>query len=449
MAETKGISKAAESSNIDKFIVTSNKDQSKQVDLSPGITDLYYYESILQETVKVQIMYIDTGNSVESNGSKKTVLEGLPVVGQENVSLSMTDNFDNKLKLELYVNSVTPLHDDSRKGMVTLEMVSKEYILNEQTRLNVRFDGKVSDHVKKIMTDTKFLNSKKKLDIEETENTYNFVGNNKKPFYSCTWLSKKAVPSIPSSKGKTAGYFFFETSEGFKFRSIDKLLDGKPVKKLYYSDTPDDRGEQLQPGYDGKIVEMQTDNTIDVKSKLEMGAYSTRIILFDPFNCFYEVVKPNSADTEKSLKLAGKELPVFNKEFNKGKSDNFSRTTYMIIDKGTLPTGDVKQQIEEKSQEQNFDPKNILNQSTMRYNQLFTVRKTITIPGDFSLHAGDTIFIDSPEIAEKSTKEPSTEFSGIYMIADLCHYITPRKTFTKLNLVRDSYGRKAPSTIPL
>jgi hypothetical protein len=64
MAETKGISKAAESSNIDKFIVTSNKDQSKQVDLSPGITDLYYYESILQETVKVQIMYIDTGNSV-------------------------------------------------------------------------------------------------------------------------------------------------------------------------------------------------------------------------------------------------------------------------------------------------------------------------------------------------------------------------------------------------
>jgi hypothetical protein len=49
---------------------------------------------------------------------------------------------------------------------------------------------------------------------------------------------------------------------------------------------------------------------------------------------------------KESLKLAGKELPVLNPEFNKeGANKQFTRTQYMLIDKGTLPTGDTKEQI--------------------------------------------------------------------------------------------------------
>ena len=135
------------------------------------------------------------------------------------------------------------------------------------------------------------------------------------------------------------------------------------------------------------------------------------------------------------MKLAGKKLPVFNPEF---KNDS-TRTTYMLIDRGNIPTGDTREQIS-KSKEQNFDPKNILNQSIMRYNQLYSVKTTITIPGDFSLHAGDIIFIDNPSI-DQNEDELDKQFGGIYMVADLCHYISAKETFTKLNLVRDSFGR--------
>jgi hypothetical protein len=76
----------------------------------------------------------------------------------------------------------------------------------------------------------------------------------------------------------------------------------------------------------------------------------------------------------------------------------------------------------------------------MRYNQLYSIKTTITIPGDFSLHAGDAIFIDAPELATE-TKDVSKENGGLYIIADLCHYISPKETYTKLNLVRDSFGR--------
>lgn len=435
MANQQLTSKKGESGNIRSLSIASNK--SGQVDISTGISELRYYESILQESVRVQLQFVDSGNSV--NG--KSVIEGLPLVGTEKTKVVIEDNNENKISLDLYVNSVTPFQETTQQNVVNLGLVSKEHILNQRVRVNKRFDGKISDHVRNILTNTSFLGTSKDLNIEETQNNYNFIGNNKKPFYTCTWLAKKGIPNI-TSPGKTAGYFFYETHKGFNFRSIDKLLEQKPKRKLIYNETPDSRGENIPYGYDGKVLEMQSDNNIDVQAKEEIGSYSTRIVLFDPFNCKYEIIKPKSEDTEKSLKLAGKELPVFNSEFNSGRQDDFTRTTYMLIDRGAIPSGSTEQQID-KSKEKNFDPKNILNQSTMRYNQLFTIKKTITIPGDFSLNAGDVIFLDIPEVsADKKNQKPNKETGGLYIIADLCHYVSTQYCLTKLNLVRDSYGRK-------
>lgn len=429
-------SKGAEPSFIDKIDIVSNKNQSKNVSVAGGTIRLMYYESILQDSVRATVTFADTGNSIDN----KTVIEGLPMVGQEKVFLKFRDNNEQTLDLVLYINKVTPLADDTTKSMVQIDLASKEFIMNEKVRLNTRFDGKISDHIKKILTDQNYLGTEKNVDIEETSNNYNFIGNNKKPYYAMNWLSKRAVPNLPDAKGNTAGYFFFETSEGFKFKSIDSMLSQEKKKSIIYNQTPDSRGTNIPAGYDVKALDYSKDNRVDVQEKLKMGAFSTRTVLFDPFNCYYEVITPNAKEKEKSLKLAGKELPVLNPEFNKeGANKEFSRTTYMLLDKGTLPVGDSKQQIE-KSTEENFDPKNILNQAIMRYNQLYSIKTTITIPGDFSLHAGDVVFIDAPELAPE-TKEVSKENGGLYIIADLCHYISPKETYTKLNLVRDSFGR--------
>jgi hypothetical protein len=430
------VSKSAEASFIDRIDIISNKDPSKTVSVANGTIRLMYYESILQDTIRATVTFADTGNAVDN----KTALEGLPIVGQEKVQIKFKDNNEETLDLVLYVNKVTPLADDTTKSMIQLDLVSKEYILNEKIRLNTRFDGKISDHIRKILTDQNYLATKKKLDIEETTNTYNFIGNNKKPYYAMNWLSKKSVPNISSAKGNTAGYFFYETAEGFKFKSIDSMLSQEKKKSIIYNQTPDSRGANMPSGYDAKALDYSKDNRVDVQEKLQMGAFSTRTVLFDPFTCYYEVLTPNAKEKEKSLKLGGKELPVLNPEFNRtGQNKDFSRTTYMLLDKGSLPTGDTKQQIE-KSREENFEPKDILNQAIMRYNQLYSIKTTITIAGDFSLHAGDAIFMDAPELTPE-TKDVSKENGGLYIIADLCHYISPKETYTKLNLVRDSFGR--------
>ena len=67
---------------------------------------------------------------------------------------------------------------------------------------------------------------------------------------------------------------------------------------------------------------------------------------------------------------------------------------------------------------------------------------SVTIPGDFSLNAGDVVYLDVPQLEEEKGTNTSKENSGLYIIAELTHYIHVKDgTFTKLTLARDSFGK--------
>ena len=441
---------------IEGVNVASNSDQEKTVDLSTGVVRLQYWESILQDSVRATVIYADSGNTID----EKTAIDGLPIVGQEKTQLTFTDNNEETLDLTLYVNSVKPFYDDSTKSAVLLDLVSKEFIMNQKVRVSERYDGKVSDHVKKILKDVLKVDEEKMTDenIEETQNNYNILGLNKKPYYILNYLCKASVPSTQNSDGNTAGFLFYETSKGYNFKSIDSLLSQEKKKSIIYNETPDTGGENIPEGYDMKAIQFEKENAVNVQNKLRMGAYSTRTVVFNPFNCKYEVLGKEAKEVEEKegIQTAGERLPVFNPEFSpEGEKIDFSRTMYMLLDTGSLPTGNAgegepvkatKEQLK-KSESQNYQPAKILAQSVMRYNQLFAAMNTITIAGDFSLHAGDAIFVDAPELqTDTSNDEVNQESGGLYIIADLCHFITPKETYTKLNLVRDTFGRKGKPT---
>ena len=440
--------KSSDPSILETLTIYSNVNPSDTVSLADGILELNYIESIMNDTIKVNLSFVDTGASIND----KTVIEGLPLVGQEKVVLKFRDNNKNVLgdkpELVLYVNKITPAADKSQKSIVGLELVSKEYILNEKIRVTKRMDGKVSDHIRTILTSQDYLKTEKKVDIEDTINNFNFFGNNKKSLYTINWLSKKGVSAKSQKLGDSAGYFFYETSEGFFFKSIDSLLDQEPKTKMIFNETPDTRGSNIPEGYDQKILRFQKSNAVNVQDKLKMGSYSNRIVLFDPFTCFYEVKTNEAVQIKDSLKKGGKELSLSdsrNKEFDiPGNNKEFSRTQYFLLDKGTAPTGNADQQIE-KSGEENFEYGQIANQSMMRYNQLYAMRASITIAGNFSLHAGDAIFIDSPGLQKKNTSDVDRRDGGLYIITDICHKIDGTGTYTQCNLARDSFGRKPVS----
>ena len=317
--------------------------------------------------------------------------------------------------------------------------------MNEKTRAKARYDGKISDTIKKIVEET--LESDKTVEIEPTVNEISYIPGIKKPFYTINTLCKKAVSSESQTLGSTAGYFFYETSEGFFFKSIDGLLDQEPKAKTIYNESPDTAGGNMPEGKDFKALKYNKKDNVNVQEKMKMGALTTRQVIFDPFTCYYEVINPRTDDTEGDLKNAGRDgLPLSktlrNKEFDKeGKNEDYTRTTYRLLDKGTLPTGDTKQQID-KSAEENFKGADIENQAVMRYNQFFSSQADIVIPGNFALHAGDMIHLDVPGLSDNRTETPDDQDGGLYIITDICHTITAKSTFTRCNLSRDSIGRK-------
>jgi len=467
MAEgTRVLAKASDPAIISAVLIVSNKDESRVVDLAAGVNLLQYYESILSDSIRVSVNYVDTGNTIkgEDDGEMMAAVEGLPIIGTETCKVTIEDNNENELDLELFVNKVTPIKETSKLNTVNLEMVSKEFILNEKIRVNTRFDGKISDHVTKIIQDAPdYFKTDKEIDIEETDNNYNFIGNNRKPFYVLNTLSKKAVPS--GKLGKSAGFFFWETSEGFHFKSIDTLLDKdkNPIKKsILFDNTFDEDGARIPPAYDMKALEYSEDNRVNIKEKLLLGAYSTKIITFNPRTAEYKVTTrsikdnatkvsgtstPEDEGSEDNLTTGGEELPVLNPVFDReGFDKEYSRTTYYVEDTGTMPTGSglgEEQEQLDKSRLPNFVQSQIVNQSIRRYNQFYASQVTITIPGDFSLHAGDAMFVDAPAVtADKSKGEVNQRTGGLYIITDLCHYVSTEGTYTKLNLVRDSFGRQ-------
>ena len=144
-------SRRSEPSNIKKLLIKSNQG-GKSIDVSTGLVRLEFYESILQECIAVNLIFMDTGNSIDGSMG---VIEGLPVVGGEEVELVMNDNYDQEISLKLHVNKFSSTTQDNLRNVVAMELVTKEFFLNEVSRVVKRYDGLVSDSVTKIWNNHK------------------------------------------------------------------------------------------------------------------------------------------------------------------------------------------------------------------------------------------------------------------------------------------------------
>ena len=394
-----GANQAAESSNITTFDIFSN--YGKKVSVLGGVAEVHYYESVLDNTIRVTAILADTGNRFDSSESVGAVEddEDLKLTAGEKTHLVLEDNFGTRLKFQgdtqLRIKEVRNIIEHTQKMIYTIDFYSKESIDNElvENRVIKRYDGKITDSVQKILTDV--LKTPKNIDIDPGLNKFNFIGNTEKPFHKLIWLAKRCVPEFPGADGDLAGYFFFETSEGFKFKSIDKLFTQNYKRKLIFNNTT-----SLPDGYDAKILDYTFDNTVDIQRQMSTGGlFQTENRAVDSYKSSYRENEFNYDRQNKENNIGGKEFPKLASDLSA--QQRSTRISYKWDDKGFLPEGINLESQLEKSKEINFDIDKILRQSFMRYNNLFTTKLSIVIPGDFDLHAGDLVHCDFPEVSNK------------------------------------------------
>jgi hypothetical protein len=431
-------------SDIRSFVIFPTNGE-KERDITPLIQELKYYENILSNSITMSVIVVDSGGLEPYKDDMIGILDGLPIRGGERVAIEFSDfqNKKNTLTFDLnafYINRIKNINPGTSSDVFVLDLCTREFLANEQSRVVKRYDGKVSDNVIQILQDPKGLKTKKTIDADSTVVPYNFIGNDRKPFYVCTWLATKGVPEASGKINGAAGYFFFETYDGFKFKSIDVLLSQPPKdgKKFVYTNAPNIEGSTE---YTTKITSLDIVRDMDLQQNLLLGTYANRSLFFDFYALDYEIRNYNLKDDQKRKITSAEENILFvPDEF----TQTPSRFMNLLLDLGTLPSGETpNKQLEtwkNNPKQSNFDAPKIMVQAIMRYNQLYTIKTNIVIPGDFSLRAGDVIECDFPDLSKKTSKGPNKETKGKYLIASLCHRVTPNDTYTSLTLVRDSFN---------
>jgi hypothetical protein len=422
-------SKEAATANL--FEISSNSGGSS-FDVRTGAPRIEYRESMIDDTIRIGVAIVDAA------GSGLSAAEALKLQGGEKVLFKYTDGAGNILDFS-DGNSLRLSHKSFetksfKSSSFIAQIVSKEFLDNKllKNRVSKRYSGKISKTVESILKDD--LKTDKDYFISDTLNTFSDYGLYKEPFEVILELQPLAIPNVAGAKGKTAGFFFWQTSKGFYFKSADEIFNGSPIKRYIYNFKVD---EEIPAGYDDKILDVNVVRVADVEKQLDYGAFGTVTETFDYTNLVFKKDSPLIAENAGKV-LAGLDLPDYG-EYTTQPTNFFTTPKSIGMAYGT---GDSINQQLEKSKEENINVSETIGQAMQNYRQRLNFMTEIKIPGDFSLQAGDIIQCDLPELSSKTTPVRSPKDSGIYMILELCHYISPTQTYTGLVLVRDSFGVK-------
>ena len=430
-----------ERSVFEEVTIESN-DQSKDINLIAGVMGLEYYENIFSPNITAKMLVLNTGDSIAGeDGKMQSVYNGLPLRGGERVSIKIKANAETNAGLDfsetykdyLHVSAITNVLVQEQTETFVLNLVARESISNETIRVPIKFStaSTIDVSVEKILKD--YLKTEKALDVDKTKNSYGFIGNMRKPFNILTWLASKSVPE----KGN-AGFLFFQTQDGFHFKSIDKLIDQEPKETYTYTERKE---SEVESSNDFEIISYATDKNQNLLEKLRLGTYSSFVATFDPSTSRFNLPQEATFTLDKFMKDAknlgqemkiSEQLPKISDDSSQTLGNVPSRLMTMVLDRGTIDKG--------VSNKLNADPLQYQAQSIMRYNMLFTQELSMKIPLNTNLRAGDVIECLFPKVTSVEGKGYDEQQSGSYLIKSLCHRFTKEDSETDLILVRDTYG---------
>ena len=387
----------------------------QEFNIAGGNPSITYFESIKSPAISLSLNFIDVDQLISREG----------ITGGEYLSLRIkVQGYDKEFEIKpdkhlLMLNSVKNVTTSSSKQVATLEFLSVEAIINETSRVNQRFTGNVTDTVKKLLKDKKGIKTKKNLDSDQATNSYSFVGNLKRPFDTIQWLCSKTQ----SSKDGT-GFLFFETLDGYVFKSIESLLDGKVVE-YKKSETPDDSSGLT-------ILENNLNQTSDIGMSCRMGMYANKTIYINVDNATLKTVDYRI----ESLKL--KKPP----KLPNGLEKSPTRLMLRILDKCALQKGSKKKEIQKENELAIYQSK-----SYARANLIFSQSMSVSIPFNPELRAGQMLDLRFPlrktegDDQDKTTygTESDDDVSGKYLISELKHNIGGNRANTEVTLIRDAF----------
>ena len=273
--------------------------------------------------------------------------------------------------------------------------------------------------------------------------------------------------AISSNNVDSSGYFFYETRNGFNFKSLEGMISKGKKGGQYrepvatYTNTPVTQGGKL---YDSdspnifKVYEFNIVNRFDSLTNIRNGVYASRLVTYNAFTKQFKELDFDYTDsfvnqrhvgqvkqTSKSNPITGF-MPIFNYEGGKSLS-SFSEGKYMF-ESSTQGMHDTEQTVSDKSVSIGPpDVENTLQKAISQQGAYDSFKIEIKVPGNTGVSAGDVISFETTTFGgpQSKSKEIDPYISGNYLVTNARHLINTTQHITLLTCAKDSISAGYPT----
>jgi len=275
--------------------------------------------------------------------------------------------------------------------------------------------------------------------------------------FICKIVCHKAIPSLTNTKGEgigTAGYLFWQTSDGYNFKAMDELMgasskggDAAPTNsKIKGEDEVDTyhfnvvkAADDASAKEESRIVrKLTTIANNNIETQLIRGTRSNLVGFFDVSSLRYNeaVYKLDGGNFSAMGHLGDSDKPSADEETATLWQDRPTRIMTRIIN------NEMYESTKEKAEEDRYDKiRQSLAQQVVRADLFKNQKVEINIPGNAKLRAGDKIILQIYKSQSGTDTADSDRIdkkqSGFYLIAKVVHSIDKNNAMTHLLLLRD------------
>ncbi len=447
-----------------KYLLTGPKPEAQ-------IESIKIFEGIDMPTMAAELTLIDTATNLIATA---------PIVGTEKVviTIQVPTISETNYTYEFIIYGIRNRVVSKSMQVYVLDLFTMEALKNEVLRVGKKIEGTGDAIVTSILKDYLQADSKiKSSNFETCKYKTKEIPSLKRPFDviasllpGCVSSSvnpqqkasssktnknnsgesiKSDVPDTNNVISGTAGYMFFETYDGYVFKSIDKLVsDSEKHKEYSYSIAQTEESNSENNAY--KILNYSFGSQENILQKMRYGVYGSVISFFNPSTLEYEEYKFSLEKEYQQMKHLGtdEKIPDQIKNF----SQYPSRVMLQFYDHETFYSGaDIADPSKSSGGQSTPYPdfrKQWMAQSISRSMILKNQILNITIPLNLELRAGDKLKVKLPNqslSAEREKELFDKTNSGVYLISKISYEVLRDNSVglvavSNVELIRDNLG---------
>ena len=397
-------------------IIISNYNGAK-LNITDLVQEINIYEDLFSNILSGSIAIVDA----------TSMIDVLPIIGQESIKISLAVPGAGIKTFTFSVYSVSNIEaTNNNTAVYVLNIISNEAIIDRIQGFSKVYSGESSKIVSTIISD--WLPTNKKLLFESGRNIIKFISPYWSPFEAINYVAARTTHKNTGNPS----FFFYETLEGFNFRSIETLFESAPLATLVYRDSnialAEKKNNLAQQGL--TIEDYEVLSSFDFLESLNSGILGTEIYSKDVSRNEYTINRYNYLKSYSSSKHLNKFSPIP----NTGRGLNYrniSNKKYIKYTHNEMFTGygDV------------LYPNLIFGPRSSLIEQLNTVRLNITLPGSIIINPGKIVDLQFPvnRVKDKVSKsELDTSLSGRYIVSSVRHNILSNKHSISAEVLKES-----------